>query len=77
MRNIKLGILLICQAIVWAAVMIGIRSKGGEDIEGIEHLMIGGWFVTHTLTISLSGSLRPAKFEWACIRRRMAARRAH
>lgn len=75
MRNGKLALLLIGQALIWAAVMIGIREELGDAsyAGGIEYLLIGGWFLSHMLTISMAASLRRFRAELTCIQRRFRA----
>lgn len=54
MNNQKNGKLLIGNAIIWAAIMIAVSllTKGNENSQFINLLMIVGWFSTQSLMVS-------------------------
>lgn len=73
-KSRRLGLLVIVQSLVWAAVMIAASAIVPEASSSLSNLLIAGWFAGTMLPLALLDMRHSARSEWACLKRWWQAR---
>lgn len=71
-KNLKLAALVIAQSLIWAYMMEHLSTAmTAESYADTRSVMYGAWLMVFLFTVTLAGTFRNPKAEWACMKQKI------